>query len=86
MPVHRSGESPQQIKRDPLKNGFYTGTRVLDTFDCTWVCTYDLWYNCINKAVAKRDSGTEYIATFENLDDWMHNYQDKKKPVFAVLC
>ena len=21
----------------------------------------------------------------ENLDDWMHNYQDKKKPVFAVL-
>jgi hypothetical protein len=85
MPVHRSGESPQQIKRDPLKNGFYTGTRVLDTFDCTWVCTYDLWYNCINKAVAKRDEGTEYIATFENLDDWMNNYQEKKKPVFAVL-
>ena len=59
-----------QVKRDPLIDGFHVGTRVFDTFDCTWVVTYDLWYHCIVKHTAKRDFTTEHVATFETLEDW----------------
>jgi hypothetical protein len=90
MPLHRPGTDPQQVKRDPLKNGFHTGTRVYDTFDCTWVCTYDLWYHAIVKHTAKRDFTTEHVATFETLEDWEVNFKadgtvGRKKPVFCML-
>mgnify|MGYP001177056451 CR=1 FL=1 len=77
-----------EIKRDPLIKGFHLGTRIIDTFDCAWVATYDLWSNCIQKHTAKRDSGTEYIATFETLEDWEKEFKTdgiKKKPVFCML-
>jgi len=75
---------------DPLQGGFHAGTRVFDTFDCTWVTTYDLWYHCIVKHTSKRDFTTEHIATFETLDDWENNFKadgtvGRKKPVFCML-
>ena len=69
---------PPRIKPknwDPLKDGFHAGTRVFDTFDCTWVTTYDLWYHAIVKHTSKRDFTTEHIATFETLDDWETNFK-----------
>ncbi len=90
MPLHRPGTDPNQVTRDPLNKGFHVGTRLYDTFDCTWVVTYDLWYNCIVKHTAKRDYTTEHIATFETLEDWERNFKadgtvGRKKPVFCML-
>jgi len=73
------------VKRDPLIVGKYVGTRIFDTYDCSWVATYDLWYNAIVKHTARRDETTEWMATFDNLDDCLNNYAEKKKPVFCLM-
>ena len=79
-----------QAKRDQLSgelgSGFHLETRVYDTFDCTWVVTYDFWYRAVMKHTAKRDFTTDHVATFETLDSWEKNFSEGgKKPVFCML-